>query len=180
MWARITHAEFVSIKPKENTMQIQLKALKYSDFASQETHCFQANIYIDGKMRGTADNDGRGGMTSIHPHQLYSEIKLHTDKIPPRIVDFDGTKLTLEASPDSLIDELVTLALHEKDLKQAMRKKILFTRKNQVFETQNFDAAKLKAAVNHPEVKQKLDADEILNLLPMADALTLYVKAMES
>ena len=161
-------------------MKIELKALKYSDFASQETHCFHANIYIDGKKAGWAENDGRGGMTSIHPHQLYTTIKQCTDKIPPRIVDFNGTTLTLEASPDSYIDELVTAALHEKDLKRAMKKKILFTRKNQVFETQNFDAAKLSAAVNHPQVREKLDADEILNLLPIADALTLYVKAMES
>lgn len=159
-------------------MKIELKALKYSDFASQETHCFQANIYIDGKMRGTADNDGRGGMTTIRPWELYEEIKLHTDKIPPQIVDYNGAKLTLETSPDSLIDEFVTLALHEKDLKRAMKTRILFTRKNQVFETQAFDAAKLKAAVNHPQVREKLDADEILNLLPVGEALKLYVAGM--
>ena len=161
-------------------MKIELKALKYSDFASQETHCFHANVYIDGKKAGWAENNGHGGMTNIQPRGLYERIKLHTDKIPPRIVDFSGSKLTLEASPDGFIDELVTAALHEKDLKRAMKKKILFTRKNQVFETQNFDAAKLSAAVNHPQVREKLDADEILNLLPIADALTLYVKAMES
>jgi hypothetical protein len=159
-------------------MKIELKALKYSDFASQETHCFQANIYIDGKMRGTADNDGRGGMTTIRPWQLHNEIKLHTDKIPPRIVKYGDTEMSLEASPDSYIDELVTLALHEKDLKRAMKTRILFTRENQVFETQKFDAAKLKAAVNHPQVREKLDADQILNLLPVAEALEIYAARM--
>lgn len=159
-------------------MKIELKALKYSDFASQETHCFQANIYIDGKKRGTADNDGRGGMTTIRPWGLYEEIKRYTDKIPPTIHKYEGAVMELETSPDSLIDELVTLALHEKDLKRAMRTRILFTRKNQVFETQAFDAAKLKAAVNHPQVREKLDADEILNLLPVGEALKLYVAGM--
>ena len=161
-------------------MKIELKSLKYSDFASQETHCFQANVYIDGKMQGWASNDGRGGMTNIQPRELYEAIKLHTDKIPPRIYEYGDQKMELEESPDSYIDGLVTLSLHEKDLKRAMKKKILFTRKNQVFETQNFDAAKLSAAVNHPQVREKLDADEILNLLPMSEALTLYMKAMES
>ena len=159
-------------------MKIELKALKYSDFASQETHCFQAHIYIDGKMRGWADNDGRGGMTNIQPHELYSEIKLHTDKIPPRIVKYGDTEMSLDTSPDSYIDELVTLALHEKDLKRAMKTRILFTRENQVFETQKFDAAKLKAAVNHPQVCEKLDADKILNLLPIAEALEIYAARM--
>ena len=161
-------------------MKIELKALKYSDFASQETHCFQANIYIDGKKAGWADNDGRGGMTSIHPHQLYETIRQCTDKIPPRIVKYGDTEMSLDTSPDSYIDELVTLALHEKDLKRAMKTRILFTRENQVFETQKFDAAKLSAAVNHPQVREKLDADQVLNLLPMGEALKLYAAGMES
>jgi hypothetical protein len=161
-------------------MKIELKALKYSDFASQETHCFHANIYIDGKKAGWAENNGHGGMTNIQPRALYETLRQCTDKIPPRIVDFNGTTLTLEASPDSYVDELVTLALHERDLKRAMKTRILFTRGNQVFETQKFDAAKLSAAVNHPQVREKLDADQVLNLLPIAEALKLYAAGMES
>lgn len=159
-------------------MKIELKALKYSDFASQETHCFQANIYIDGVKRGTADNDGRGGMTSIHPHQLYSEIKLHTDKIPPRIVKYGNTEMSLDTSPDSYIDELVTLALHEKDLKRAMKTRILFTRENQVFETQKLSVAQMAADFKNPHLKERLKADKILNLLPIAEALKLYAAGM--
>ena len=159
-------------------MKIELKALKYSDFASQETHCFQANIYIDGKMRGWASNDGRGGMTNIQPNDLWAEIKQYTDKMPPTIYKYGDQEMTLEASPDGLIDEFVTLALHEKDLKRAMKTRILFTRENQVFETQKFDAAKLSAAVNHPQVCEKLNADKILNLLPIAEALEIYAARM--
>jgi len=159
-------------------MKIELKALKYSDFASQETHCFHANIYIDGKKAGWAENNGHGGMTSIHPHQLYTTIKQCTDKIPPRFVIYGDKEMSIDTSPDSYIDELVTLALHERDLKRAMKTRILFTRENQVFETQKFDAAKLKAAVNHPQVCEKLDADKILNLLPIAEALEIYAARM--
>jgi hypothetical protein len=86
--------------------------------------------------------------------------------------------MSIDTSPDSYIDELVTLALHERDLKRAMKTRILFTRGNQVFETQKFDAAKLKAAVNHPQVCEKLDADKILNLLPIAEALEIYAARM--
>ena len=42
-----------------------LAALKVSDFASEETLCFQANITLDGKKVGTASNDGRGGCDLI-------------------------------------------------------------------------------------------------------------------
>ena len=161
-------------------MKIELKALKYSDFASQETHCFQANIYIDGKKAGWADNDGRGGMTSIHPHQLYETIRQCTDKIPPRIVKYGDTEMSLETSPDSYIDELVTLALHEKDLKRAMKTRILFTRENQVFETQKLPAAQMAADFKNPHLKERLKADKILNLLPIGEAVKLYAAGMES
>jgi len=159
-------------------MKIELKALKYSDFASQETHCFQANIYIDGKMKGTADNDGRGGMTTIRPWQLHNEIKLYTDKIPPKVYTYGDQSMTLEASPDSYIDELVTLALHEKDLKRAMKTRILFTRENQVFETTKFSAAQMAVDLASPHLKERLKADQILNLLPVAEALKLYAAGM--
>jgi len=159
-------------------MKIELKALKYSDFASQETHCFHANIYIDGKKAGWAENNGHGGMTSIHPHQLYTTIRQCTDKIPPRIVKYGDTEMSLEASPDSYIDELVTLALHEKDLKRAMKTRILFTRENQVFETQKFSAVQMAADLKNPHLKERLKADKILNLLPMDKALELYARGM--
>ena len=159
-------------------MKIELKALKYSDFASQETHCFQANIYIDGKMRGWAANDGRGGMTNIQPRELYEAIKQCTDKIPPKVYKYGDQEMSLEASPDSYIDELVTLALHEKDLKRAMKSKILFTQENQVFETKKLTAAQLAASLANAQLKEKLKADQVLNLLPIGEALKLYTAGM--
>lgn len=160
-------------------MKIELKALKYSDFASQETHCFEAQIYIDGKKRGTADNDGRGGTTSINPWQLEKEIKQFTDTLPPEVRQYGGETMTFEITPDGYIDDMVTSELHKKDLKRAMKKKILFTRENQVFETQNFDAAKLSAILKNAQACDKLNAEKILNLLPIDEALNLYTKGMQ-
>lgn len=160
-------------------MKIELKALKYSDFASQETHCFQANIYIDGKMRGWAANDGRGGMTNVQPNDLWAEIKQYTDKIPPTVYKYGDQEMSVEASPDSYIDELVTLALHEKDLKRAMKTRILFTRENLVFETGKLTAAQLAASLANAQLKEKLKADQVLNLLPIGEALSLYTKGMQ-
>ena len=87
--------------------------------------------------------------------------------------------MSLDTSPDSYIDELVTLALHEKDLKRAMKTRILFTRENQVFETKKLTAAELAASLAHAQIKDKLNADQVLNLLPMGEALSLYTKGMQ-
>ena len=42
-------------------MKIELKNIKHSAFASQETHCYEAALYIDGKRWGIVGNDGYGG-----------------------------------------------------------------------------------------------------------------------
>lgn len=47
-------------------MEITLKNIKHSGFASRETHCFQASIYVDGKRSGTVENNGHGGCNDEH------------------------------------------------------------------------------------------------------------------
>ena len=48
-------------------MKIELKAVKYSDFASHETNCFTAKIYVDGKPFAGVSNDGNGGCDHVYP-----------------------------------------------------------------------------------------------------------------
>ena len=40
---------------------LTLKNIKHAEFASQETHCFEATIYLNGKPAIKVENDGRGG-----------------------------------------------------------------------------------------------------------------------
>ena len=42
-------------------MKVELKNVKVCEWASKETTCFTASIYIDGKRVGTVENNGRGG-----------------------------------------------------------------------------------------------------------------------
>ena len=47
-------------------MKIELKNIKYSEFASQETYCYEAALYIDGKKAGVVSNEGHGGADYFH------------------------------------------------------------------------------------------------------------------
>jgi hypothetical protein len=47
-------------------MKIELKNVKFSDFASEETNCFRADVYVNGKKAGYCNNDGHGGCTNVH------------------------------------------------------------------------------------------------------------------
>ncbi len=46
--------------------RIQLKSLKVHNDMSEETTCFSATIYVDGKKVGDARNDGGGGSDLVH------------------------------------------------------------------------------------------------------------------
>jgi hypothetical protein len=59
-----------------------------------------------------------------------------------------------------------------------MKTRILFTRENQVFETQKLPAAQMAADFKNPHLKERLKADKILNLLPLAEALEIYAARM--
>lgn len=47
-------------------MNIELKRVEYSARMSEETLCFAADIHIDGKKVGAAQNNGQGGGTLVH------------------------------------------------------------------------------------------------------------------
>ena len=156
---------------------IELKNLKYSEFASQETYCFEASIYIDGKKAGTVSNQGCGGCHSYHPNTLYPLLKAEADKLPPEQWDFNGEALTITPDADTIISELVTEALQAKELKSGMRRRILFVGEDgTVYETQAMTAAALAVQLVRADLYEKLKTKTILNLLPFPEALSIYIK----
>ena len=156
---------------------IELKNLKYSEFASQETYCFEASVYIDGKKAGTVSNQGCGGSHSYHPNTLYQLLKAEADKLPPHEWRLNEEVLTIQPDADTIISELVTEALAIKDLKSGMRRRILFIGENgEVFETQAMTAAALAVQLVRKDLYEKLKTKTILNLLPFPEALSIYIK----
>lgn len=47
-------------------MKIEIKKISFNERMSEETSCFVADLYIDGKKVGYCKNDGHGGCTDIH------------------------------------------------------------------------------------------------------------------
>jgi len=157
--------------------KIELKNLKYSEFASQETYCFEASVYIDGKKAGTVSNQGHGGCHSYHPNNLYPLLKAEADKLPPHEWRLNEEVLTIQPDADTIISELVTEALQAKDLKAGMRRRILFIGEDgSVYETKTLEAEVLAKQLRRPDLHQVLKTKTILNLLPFPEALSIYIK----
>ena len=139
-------------------MKIELKNIKYAAFASQETSCYEATIYIDGKKVGTVENNGHGGCDHIHPHAV-------AQRINEWAAPYDA---------ETIFGELLLGWLHERDLKRLLARRILFRREGKLMETNAYSAIELKARLGQGDLAAKLRAEVILNLLPFADASAIY------
>jgi hypothetical protein len=156
-------------------MKIELKNVKHSEFASQETDCFQASIYVDGKKRGMAENGGYGGCTMISPNELAREIQAYAITLPPHESKYG----TIPMDAEMLIGDLLTDHLIARDLKRAMAKKVLFVKDDgHLYESK----ITIPIDLSTPEKRSSLlnmfttrsKATHVLNIMPFGEALSIY------
>jgi hypothetical protein len=116
-------------------MEIKLKNIKINDSFSEETTCFTADIYADGKKVGTAKNDGHGGDTWCRP--LYSEddnvnhaqrklfelVEIYCKTLPDRTVQLheDREPFTYSMNLETVVDDLLAEHLDEKFKKKMVK-----------------------------------------------------------
>ncbi len=94
---------------------ITLKNLKVAEFASEETVCFQATVYVDGKRFCIASNEGHGGPDRYDPltrdgniDEAIHEIGLRVNPLAKRkhgeTRGPDGERRQKINTPDGLVD----------------------------------------------------------------------------
>lgn len=103
-------------------MKIELKNVKHSEFASQETECFSATLYIDGKKVGTVSNDGHGGCNLYHPWEIKQTIDAYAATLPPTVFD----DIELQPNADILVDEVLGDYLRRRDHQKLCRNRTVF------------------------------------------------------
>ena len=54
-------------------MNLELKNIKHTAWASEETNCYQASLYLDGKPLATVSNDGKGGADDHYQHSAFKK-----------------------------------------------------------------------------------------------------------
>ena len=114
-------------------MKIELKNFKHYEKLSEETYCFTANIYVNGKFCGTAENRGIGGCTDYRPEHteesrnIMKQAEGYCLTLPPDKWEHNGKeytyKMNLESYIDNLVADLVKAKYKQKD-DQKMRKKM--------------------------------------------------------
>ena len=160
-------------------MKIELKNIKHAEFASQETNCYEATIYINGKREGLVSNDGQGGCDNVTPWQLAQEIDAYAKTLPPVVCEWidpkTGEPFVLEQTHETIFGELLNDWMLDKQLKKSLSRKILFTKEDgRVYETKAQKPAELKLTLSIPRLAEKLNAKVVLNNLPYPEAKQIY------
>lgn len=95
-------------------MQITLKNVKHYPSMSEETECFEAVVYIDGKKAGRVANRGHGGSHEMD-RAVWERLNEYAKTLPPETFEVNGQSFTLPQSADSLIDDALQAILREKE-----------------------------------------------------------------
>jgi hypothetical protein len=107
-------------------MKIELKSLKINKSFSEETICFTADIYANGKKVGYAKNDGHGGCTDYHHYEktrdLLKEVEEHCKTLPPQSYVYNGETKEYDTTLEHVIDNLVTDKFNSDEAKAVERK----------------------------------------------------------
>ena len=148
-------------------MKLSLKNIKHTAWASEETHCYQASLYVDGKPVATVSNDGRGGADRYydHPNCVYSGRSAWCDKMQEVHEYFKSLPNThgMEQCLEFWCADQVNDWLTARELKKKLKKEFLF---------QFAD----KVGVFAHKTRPSLIADKatILNDLPFDEALAIW------
>jgi len=108
---------------------IELKNIKHTAWASEETHCYQATLYVDGVKWGTVSNQGHGGCDDFYGETRSDEDIEHLNgRIRDTYEPYEYEGYTLKKDLDMVCADLVNQWLRDKDFNRAIKSKVLFTK----------------------------------------------------
>lgn len=118
-------------------MKFELKNIKFYESMSEETNCFQADLFINGKKIAYVKNTGQGGCTDygVHDFKLQSVLReaeqfclsLPKENIEGMMSDFEFQP-TLESRIDDLFEQWLKAKGEKKFLKD-MEKGLMYGNK---------------------------------------------------
>lgn len=106
-------------KPK-----VTLKKISYYERMSEETNCFAADLYINGKKVGEVKNDGQGGCTDYRSltnedDEIIKQTEAYFKTLPK--VKPDGYTFTYQPTLESEIDDLFEAYLKAREEKKKLK-----------------------------------------------------------
>ena len=161
-------------------MNLEMKAIKHSEWASEETYCYQANVYLDGKPFAMVSNDGHGGCDREYSHNKFKgdyratmkKVGEYFKSLPKRDVGkYDWAPEGFDESFEGWCHEQVTNYLITKDVKKALKKNKVVYQKNDDGKMGLYD---WHINANSDALKKRYPESVILNDLPIDEAVKIW------
>ncbi|NDV69979.1 hypothetical protein [Dysgonomonas sp. 25] len=90
-------------------MKIELRNVSYNERLSEDSHCFSADLFADGKKIASCSDGGHGGMTRISPYKGCEEelrqIEEYAKSLPPVIDQHFKLEMDLELLIGQLMND---------------------------------------------------------------------------
>lgn len=105
--------------------RITLQKIKHSEFASQETHCFEAVVCFDGTRCAVVNNDGQGGNDGLRIENVdvWNAMTAYIDTFEPiHLCDEHYTPADLEYVTGHLMEEHLDL----KAMKALLSRRVVY------------------------------------------------------
>jgi len=160
-------------------MKITLKNVNYSDFASEETYCFEATVYIDDKRSFRVANSGQGGANRYYSFSSETEMYVYR-QVEDINKELNKQTITTDSGIDfpNCLDYVISMQMHNwilrKQAKKLLKKVCIVTAKNHLLsfniphKTFLSDREKM---LNHIELKHP--SSTVLNALPSDEAFKI-------
>jgi len=162
-------------------MKITLAKVHYSASLSEETNAYSAVVVIDGVPAFHASNHGQGSLDDFHPlkaeegaYQKMREAIERIDAYAKALPTFDCFGKQMHHDAEMLISRALDSWLLERDLKRALKTKVLFVKDGSIFQfkkTQNEAQSRLRCIAQGHKC--------FLNDLPFDEALAIYQQVLE-
>jgi hypothetical protein len=119
------------VMKRGNTMELTLKTININKRMSEETVCFDAAVYADGKRAGTVCNRGCGGSNEYHwaDSVLGAEIEVWAEKeviVTEDPIDPEKVMLVSTEKLDWKIGEIIEVHESKMWFRAKCRGKVLF------------------------------------------------------
>jgi hypothetical protein len=159
-------------------MKLELKKISVHAQLSEETPCYTANLFVDGKLFGHVSNHGHGGPDMIYPA---NDVAPNDPKWNARLKEIDKWVQANDANPTVINDMEIRESLEswchgqafdeieKRNLRSRLNRAVLMVEDGKVFSFKGRKSPQLIEAV-----KKKYPLATILNELSFADAFKQF------
>ena len=173
-------------------MKLEMKKIKFAAFASQETNCYEATVYKDGKPWALVGNEGHGGPDFQYPVDTKSggrdwselaEVNTFlstTHEANVYEAQNAGRTYQLTFDFEAWCGARLEEHLYRQDMMKTMRKAALFIDSDGKAYKLQYKGGRTPDQNLFDLVKKDSPEAIILNTLPKEQALVKYIKAQEA